>query len=185
MAGVALRLEDYGLTDLTVPRVATPTEPIAAAHEAPADRASRLKELDATSLRFKERTAELDARYSAFKQGLARLVRSAEDFIKEGTAVDLDAAIAQFRAMEEVARIDVVPHVTGARSGRALAMRLPLPLRAREVAMYDRFVDTLLRLPEILRDARWEILALRAEAEKQVGQRFDSAGDLARHLETL
>ncbi|HVF58321.1 MAG TPA: hypothetical protein VNJ70_00685 [Thermoanaerobaculia bacterium] len=182
MAAVALRLEDYAPTDFKVRVAARPAALVA--ERSTSDDALN-KALDATRLQFQEHTAELETRLSSFKQGFARLVHNAEEYLSKGTPVDLAGVITQLRSMEEIAQGDVEPLVNGARSYRALAMKLPPGLRAREVALWDRHINTLLQLPEILRDARWQLLAVRAGAEKQTGRRFDSADELARYLDSL
>ena len=57
--------------------------------------------------------------------------------------------------------------------------------RLRELEKEARAIGAHRRLLEALRDARWQMLALRAEAEAEEGKRFETADDLQRYLNSL
>ena len=77
------------------------------------------------------------------------------------------------------------PYRQVAESRRQFARDPDAAFRLRAVTLMDRQERAYNRALEILRDARWKLMALRAKKEAQQGKVFDSAEALAHYLDSL
>jgi hypothetical protein len=111
-----------------------------------------------------------------------KIVEAAEGELSRGE-LDVSLAIEHLRTMEEECRDRWLPAVEVAERGREIALGIPDRAAASAVAsLFDRVITATTRILEAVRDCRWHLLALRAEAEDQAGKTFDNAEDLLRHL---
>ncbi|MEO6192402.1 MAG: hypothetical protein ABIS20_05290 [Thermoanaerobaculia bacterium] len=152
--------------------------------------------LEATTASLKETVRALSKATGDIEQGAARVKgasrvvqEKAEEEISAGNpSPDLDEHIESIFKMEEDLRRDWLPHIELARKVKAGTFQLPRigsAEKARLVNTLERFIKATLSVLETLRDLRWNLMTLRAEAEDP-GEApvFDNPQDLLVYLKT-
>ena len=110
------------------------------------------------------------ARQQQIEAAVLRMLTETERAVAAGVSVDFEASIEEMRRAEGVLR----EQLDGATSSLA-----DLP---QDWVVVTQFLEVFERGVELMRDGRWQLLALRAKSEPQRGPMFESASDLVRFL---
>jgi hypothetical protein len=132
---------------------------------------------------------ELAARVRAFElhmqettAGTLRLVGD----IKRNPPENLDAIIEQLQEIEERSAGQLLPVLRDFEAHREIFARGPNPrFRRKATTLVRRHEEAIVASLEALRDARWQLMAFRAELEDQRGETFTDSAELLRHLKDL
>lgn len=116
-----------------------------------------------------QRTVRLERQSVRVREGLERLIESlAAEAERGAVSVDPDEVIESLRESEQGIKADLFPTLRQMKSTRQGTFSLPNTSsaeRARAIAASDRYTKAVTDMLELLRDARWRIMALRAEHE--------------------
>jgi hypothetical protein len=164
----ALRVEDCLPTAPPGPDHGTDT----VAEAAPGRAMARLDELAARVRAFELHMQETTA-------GTLRLVSD----IKRNPPGNLDAIIEQLQEIEERSAGQLLPVLRDFETHREIFARDPNPrFRLKATTLVRRHEEAIVASLETLRDARWQLMAFRAELEHQRGETFTDSEELLRHL---
>jgi len=114
--------------------------------------------------------------------GTLRLVSD----IKKNPPQNLDSIIEQLQEIEERSAEQLVPVLEVFAEHRRTFAGDPDPrFRLKATDLIRRHEEAIVASLEALRDARWELMALRAELEDQPGKVFENSNELLKHLRDL
>jgi hypothetical protein len=175
--GQTLRLEDFVSASFTVEEL--PAEP------RPGDRATQEEGRAPAALRSQLLLSveRFETRLKEFEGGLRRLIAAADELTRLDPPPDLDPAIEGLRKWEEELRPQVERSIASSKRTRASVLRARDPSqRERLIEPVDRHITASLRTLALLRDARWQLLALRSQADPEERKKFESVGSLLEFL---
>jgi predicted phage gp36 major capsid-like protein len=129
------------------------------------------------------------ARVRAFEQhrddtaaGALRLVGD----VRRQPPENLDDLVDQLQEVEERSARQLMPVLRDFKANRNIFARDPNPrFRLQATALLRRYEEAIVASLEALRDARWQLMAFRAEIEDQSGETFTDPQELLRHLRDL
>lgn len=114
--------------------------------------------------------------------GALRLVGDARRHPPE----NLDDVIDQLQEIEERSARQLMPLLRDFKANRNILARDPSPrFRLQATTLLRRYEEAIVATLEALRDARWQLMAFRAEREDQHGEAFTDPQELLRHLRDL
>jgi hypothetical protein len=120
-------------------------------------------------------------------EAIARLVANDRAAAEAGGRLDWDYRIERLRFFETEAARDVARMRKLVDRILASAHGASLVIRRRARALARRQEDAVVRFVEALRDARWQMMALRANFDREIGTGvvFDDPAEMRRSLATL
>lgn len=129
------------------------------------------------------------ARVRAFEQhrdetaaGTVRLIGD----VRRNPPENLDDVIDQLQEVEERSARQLMPVLRDFKANRNVLARDPNPrFRLQATNLLRRYEEAIVATLEALRDARWQLMASRAEREDQRGATFTDPQELLRHLRDL
>jgi hypothetical protein len=166
-----LFVEDYVPT--TPPGMGREADAVAEA--APGGAMAVLDQFAARVLAFEHHRDETSA-------GALRLVGD----VQRNPPANLDDLIEQLQEIEERSARQLMPLLRDFKANRNVLARDPNPrFRLQATSLLRRYEEAIVATLEALRDARWRLMALRAEIEDQRGEAFTDSRELLRHLRDL
>jgi len=132
---------------------------------------------------------EFAARVSAYERhrqetaaGALRLVGD----VQRNPPENLDEIIERLQEIEERSARQLMPVLRDFKANRNVFARDPNPrFRLQATALLRRYEEAIVASLEALRDARWQLMAFRAEIEDQRGETFTDPQELLRHRRDL
>ncbi len=98
---------------------------------------------------------------------------------------ELDGTIDSLLETEEEFKREFLPHLELARQRKAAVSSSAVKASASTASLWDRWIDAILGGLRVLRDLRWDLMALRAETEAPGDSPvFDDSRDLLEYLKT-
>jgi hypothetical protein len=98
---------------------------------------------------------------------------------------ELDGTIDSLLETEEEFKREFLPHLELARQRKAAVSSAAVKAPASTASLWDRWIDAILGGLRVLRDLRWDLIALRAETEAPGDSPvFDDPRDLLEYLKT-
>lgn len=118
----------------------------------------------------------------------AALLKVLDGEIREGQpSLDVDEVLEFLNANEERLKASMLPNIKETeRILREVIFKLPPEIRGRALHVHKRRLANMYRALEFMRDARWQMMSLRADRDRaEVGPTFEDAGALERYLDEI
>lgn len=113
---------------------------------------------------------------------LARGIEAVKRQISAGKPPDLDETIDSLLRREQQMARTLAPYMKQAKRALRDLKRVSPARRDALSPIYRQYIDTACRILEALRDARWQLMALRAESTHKQGPTFHNPKELKRHF---
>jgi plasmid stabilization system protein ParE len=128
----------------------------------------------------------LEAKIRVFSEAASSFLQRVTEHLAAGASLDLDEAVEAMEEWEANLREGFLPLLRQAEKAREDVPSLPPRYRELALQIADKQIKVYSGILESLRDARWQLMALRAKAEGPGdGLVFDDPEELERYLETL